>query len=534
MAYRRTLAEARDTARQALARRSPDLMRALCLKDLWFLLVVGCGRKDLDKQWFLDRCDEVQARPDGYLDLWAREHGKSSIITFGKVLQDVLTGPELTVGIFSHTRPMAKAFLRVLKREMESNELLKRLFPDVLWADPQKEAPKWSEDDGLIVKRRGNPKESTIEAWGLVDGMPTGKHFDLLMFDDLVTKDNAASPEMREKVLEAWKFALNLGKRGGRRRLAGTRYHFGDAYGAIIDAGSALPRIYAAERYEWRNKQTGEIYHGALPVTGEESDEDSAIGWEKGQGGPVLLSQAELDAKRRDMGPYVFASQMNLDPRQDSKVGFKLGWLRTYHGDAIGNTYVIVDPANEKKKKSDYTSIFVMTASADQNWYVRWMKRDRLNLIERTNLVFWAHREFQPLVVAYEEYGMQADIEHIRYVQQEEHYRFDVTPLGGKLSKFERISGLAGNFERGQIWLPPTLFVPILERGGEMLDQVHVFVTHEYTAWPYAIHDDMLDCLARINDPALGVKWPRATESNSRYMRVPQRRVSKQMTQWIA
>jgi len=35
------------------------------------------------------------------------------------------------------------------------------------WQNPQKESPKWSEDDGLIVKRKGNPRESTREAWGL-------------------------------------------------------------------------------------------------------------------------------------------------------------------------------------------------------------------------------------------------------------------------------------------------------------------------------------------------------------------------------
>jgi len=33
----------------------------------------------------------------------------------------------------------------------------------------------------------------------------------------------------------------------------------------------------------------------------------------------------------------------------------------------------------------------VVTAAADGNWYVRWFIRDRLNLIERTNLVFWMH-----------------------------------------------------------------------------------------------------------------------------------------------
>jgi hypothetical protein len=50
------------------------------------------------------------------------------------------------------------------------------LFPDVLWADPQKQSAKWAEDDGIIVKRKTNPSAATVEAWGLVDGQPTGKH----------------------------------------------------------------------------------------------------------------------------------------------------------------------------------------------------------------------------------------------------------------------------------------------------------------------------------------------------------------------
>ena len=77
------------------------------------------------------------------------------------------------MGIFSHTRPIAKGFLRQIKRELEGNNVLKALFQDILHADPQHQSPKWSEDDGIIVKRKTNPKEATVEAWGLVDGQPT-------------------------------------------------------------------------------------------------------------------------------------------------------------------------------------------------------------------------------------------------------------------------------------------------------------------------------------------------------------------------
>src|SRR6478735_10403991 len=115
-----------------------------CRTDLYFLLRYGLKRADAANKWVYERCGEVQADPDGHLDLWAREHYKSTIITFAKTIQDILIDPEVTVGIFSHTRPIAKAFLRQIKQEFETNETLKTWFPDVLWANPHKESPKWS------------------------------------------------------------------------------------------------------------------------------------------------------------------------------------------------------------------------------------------------------------------------------------------------------------------------------------------------------------------------------------------------------
>ena len=199
-------------------------MREMCLTDLYFLLTKVCARKDLQRDWLFERCREVQKSPDGHLDLWFREAGKSSIITFGLTVQNILQDPNVTVGIFSYNRPTSKFFLWQIKREFETNETLKSLFPDILWANPNSESPRWSMDEGIIVKRSSNLREATVEAWGLVDGQPTGRHFRLMIYDDVVTLDSVTTPEMCQKTTRAWEMSRNLMTEGGRTRYIGTRY----------------------------------------------------------------------------------------------------------------------------------------------------------------------------------------------------------------------------------------------------------------------------------------------------------------------
>ena len=53
-----------------------EMARELFRRDLFFLLRFGCGRKDMEHPWLIARCKEVQENPDGYLDLWSRDHYK--------------------------------------------------------------------------------------------------------------------------------------------------------------------------------------------------------------------------------------------------------------------------------------------------------------------------------------------------------------------------------------------------------------------------------------------------------------------------
>jgi hypothetical protein len=53
--------------------------------------------------------------------------------------------------------------------------------------------------EGPHGPRQSNPKEATVEAHGLVDGQPTGAHFRLRIYDDVVTLESVTTPEQVKK-----------------------------------------------------------------------------------------------------------------------------------------------------------------------------------------------------------------------------------------------------------------------------------------------------------------------------------------------
>jgi len=462
-------------------------LRELCRTDLYFLLRHGLNRQDFAHEWLLERCREVEASPNGYLDLWSREHYKSAIITFGLTIQNILQthgngakGRECCVGIFSHSRGIAKRFLRQIKSEFESNGKLLEWFPDILYSNPQRESAKWSEDDGIVCRRSSNPAEATVEAWGVVDGQPIGKHFTHLVYDDVVVQESTTTPDMLAKTSEMLSLSYALGSEGGVRRMIGTRYHANDAYKTVIERGTATARIHIL----------------------------TADGTADGE--PVLRSRAWIDERRRDMGPYIFACQMLQNPLSDEIQGFKADWIQYHDGvsrDGL-NVYMVFDPAGGKGKRSDYTAGWVLGLGPDRNIYVLDMVRDRLNLSERAALVMRWHRAYKPMLdgVRYEKYGLQSDIEHIKDVQRRENYRFDITEVGGQTSKIDRIKRLIPYFEQRRVYLPGTMHYTAYD--GRTSDLVRDFVEQEYKCFPVPVHDDMLDAMARLIEPDHPLVWP--------------------------
>lgn len=314
--------------------------RYLVTEDLFFLVYFVLGWKGANHPFVVQACRELQQGPKNMtLDLWGREHGKSTIITVGETIQDILNFPEMTNAIFSYSRSKALDFLRSIKLSLEKSSFLKDLFPDILYANPEREADKWGEESGLIVKRQSNKTAATLEAWGLIEGMPTGKHFDRRKYDDIVTFDNANSPDQTAKVIDAFKMSHNLGTDGGTHRVIGTPYHYGDAINWLRE----LKKDDGSPRYHHRLKPTLE---GGEP-----------------SGAPVFLSPERIAELRLD--EQEFYSQHLLDPTPRVNRKFNPEMLREVNPHDLPKKlykFITVDAAghNVKKNRGDSWAILCL------------------------------------------------------------------------------------------------------------------------------------------------------------------------------
>jgi predicted phage terminase large subunit-like protein len=201
----------------------------------------------------------------------------------------------------------------------------------------------------------------------------------------------------------------------------------------------------------------------------------------------------------------------------DATQGFKRDWIRFYEKSPEDvhsglNKYILVDAANDKRKTNDYTAMWVVGLGSDGNRYILDIVRDRLNLTERAEKLIQLHRKWRPMEVRYERYGMMADIQHIKYRQGEMNYRFDIIEVGGQTPKNDRIRRLIPLFEQAKIWFPQTLHKTNYE--GQTRELVGDFIEQEYASFPVPMHDDMLDALARMEEPDLSLVWPKMPEES--------------------
>lgn len=491
--------------------------------DRFFLFTHILGRADGFHPWLYDRCREVELEPDGRIDLWAREHYKSTLITYCGAIQEIINDPEITIGIFGQTQGIARKFVAQIKFELEANADLRAVYPGICWEKPTSQAPVWS-TEAITVRRSTNPKESTVEGHGVVVGQPTGRHFGLRIYDDLVTPESVTTPEQIRKTTEMFELSDNLGAGDGRCWMIGTRYHFGDTYGDLMGRKDVVkPRLY--------------------PATSNG----------KADGEPVFFSR-ELWEKKKRTQLSTLAAQMLQNPLSGKERTFEPTWLSRWEiRPSILNVYIMADPSRGRTSNSDRTAIAVIGIDNRSNKYLLDGFCHRMTLSQRWDSLKHLHKKWTDMAgvgmlrVGYERFGQQSDDEYFKERMQAEKYHFAIEELAwpreGGASKQHRVERLQPDVQYGAFLLPALIshnaetcawsvnedegnihYTPIKgdsavvqrlkERGqghlaaapirrkdenGKAYDLTAELI-NEMVFFPFAQHDDLIDAASRIYD----------------------------------
>lgn len=237
----RYIAGGEDDDREA---RAKGAQRSLIQNDLFYIVawVMEVPMDICNHPYVIKSCHEIESSsPDGglsmtdILDIESREHFKSTTRTVALTIKRVVNDPDCCTGIFSFKKDAATKFLQSIKETFE-RPLLTWAFPEIFYSNPDHESPSWSLQNGICVKRKSaSRRENTVEAFGLVEGMPTGSHFCHRIYDDVETFDIAKSAGQMQICFNSFEMSFSLGRQGGTEIIQGTYYHHHGVLARIRD-----------------------------------------------------------------------------------------------------------------------------------------------------------------------------------------------------------------------------------------------------------------------------------------------------------
>lgn len=171
------------------------------------------GRDRLTTGLHLPTCDWLQhVPPYRKLLLMPRDHYKSTIVSKSlpihvhvqpresNVYFPGRLGVNVRVLLAGETDKRASGHVAWVKRQWESNKLLRAFWPHAAYDKPLRDAPKWNESE-IMLPRTEDYSESSLTAVG-VGGAITGAHFDMLLEDDLTTLAAANSPVVMQTAID--------------------------------------------------------------------------------------------------------------------------------------------------------------------------------------------------------------------------------------------------------------------------------------------------------------------------------------------
>jgi hypothetical protein len=444
-----------------------------CLTDLFFLGYDILGMKEAKDKRGRALVDPVFHRwlagvlstNEDVMCIVPRRHMKTSWVKI-KLIQNILRDPFIRQALYSSTADLLEQELASIKR-MLTNPRLIQLFPEVL-IDPGPKGTGWQVNraNQLTVWRdpKGSispPQECQIEVFG-IGGNPIGKHFDVHIYDDLVTDKNSQTMEQLNKTREWYGYIQGVLEPGGQEIYIGTPYHYEDLTNFIR-----------------KEKIFDNIY--IRPVE------------ENGKFIYSYFNQKIMDRLRKRMTPYQVSCQYYCDPQPMEDQLFPPPQPQ-YQELPKGkyNYYMAVDPAATVNTWSDETAIIVAAVNEIGYVFVEEAFHFKKTGDQTAEFILQLNEKYSPRKIGIE-FGLQ---EHLRYIIDMKKSNWEAAqrktislPIEAiqitRRDKYDRINLTLGSFVRSRR-------IAINSRLTDLMTQMGLYNKN------YSGKDDLVDALSMI------------------------------------
>lgn len=449
--------------------------------------------------------------------------GKSTLVTKGRTIQNLLRFDDWSVGIANEIKDNAEAFLASIKMEFETNDLLRALWPERVPSDFRHTT--WKSDEIVINRKKPNPVSPSVLATG-VGGTVVGKHMGEWICDDLLSK-NAAEAAYRGNFGEIdstnrWLVQLQPLLKSPKRDpisivatrwWAGDTYEFAEKHWGHINHDDDLAEIPPDFECIWTLRlPDGQTQHIRLYRRGEIAifrrpaiDESGASIF------PERYTLEELEEMQRE-DPVFFAGQYLLEPTAGGASTFDPEWLRyydwdgkqIYYRDSLGEIrytdlselaiFISVDPAFSDKHSAARSAIPVIATDGTRQFLLEdFAERYGVDDIAHQVVDFClrypgVRKIFVETIVA-----QVAVADAIRRIAEERGIilpQIEEIRSHGQQKKEWRIYGLEPYFRRGQFYIHKS----------------HARFLHEYASFPLGALRDLLDAISFQRN-----EWERAS-----------------------
>lgn len=431
-----------------------------------------------------EMCNFITDRRDRKkLVLIPRSHLKSKLITIGYSLFNIARNPKVRILIYSATWQMAVDLQLSIQKQLKGCKNFNYIYGDLA-----NSATEWSQDRTRLAVN--DKREPTITAAG-IDNNLVGGHYDLIIMDDVVNRDNIGTMEQIQKVINRYKDSLDLLEPHGQLVVIGTRWHDADLYGWILNSENDVVKNYdvmVKQAYEG-NIQTGE---GFKPL------------WDG------KFTRNDLLKRLAEEGWSHFSAQYMNNPVPEEDAVFKKNWFSYYEDwdlrGRVMNKFLAIDPAMSLAKEADYTAMSVVGVDEWGQIFILDLVRKKLSPSDLINEIFrmrekWMLNDIGIEMTAFQRtigYGLREDTRFKRHP-------FHITELKtNERSKEQRIRALQPLYENGKIFHNKVL-------------QNNIYLEDELMRFPRSTHDDLIDSLSYCLDfifPARQAKGASTSQRN--------------------